>query len=194
MNVILIGMKHCGKTTLGSALSARWRCPFYDVDRMIEEHNERETGQRLGVREIFSAGGEDRFRELEARVVCDLFLRLDKENGSHVVAVGGRTALNKRVDALLGAMGVVVYLEVSPEEMFARVKRSGLPAFVDQNDPENHFLELYKERAPHYRRLARLSVNLDGLNADAALEELCRCLEKYTAGMKDEGSRRKAEG
>jgi shikimate kinase len=182
VNVILIGMKHCGKTADGLALAARWQCPFYDVDQLIEEHNERETGRRMTVREIFSTGGEDRFRELEARAVCDLFLRLDKTEGSNVVAVGGRTALNKKVDALLSAMGLVVYLEVSPEEMFARVTRSGLPPFVDENDPENHFIELYKERAPHYQRLARLTVNVDGLDAAAAAEKLHRAIEAYNLG------------
>ncbi len=180
-------MKHCGKTTLGSALAARWQCPFYDVDRMIEEYNTSETGKRLSVREIFSTGGEDRFRELEAKVVCDLFLRLGDLGGSNVVAVGGRTALNKKVDALLSAMGLVVYLEVSPEEMFARVKRSGLPPFVDENDPENDFMELYKGRAPQYLRLARLTVNVDGLDVDAALEKLCRSIEERTPRMKDGG-------
>ncbi|HUI05940.1 MAG TPA: shikimate kinase [Verrucomicrobiae bacterium] len=179
MNVILIGMKHCGKTTLGSALAARWGCPFYDIDRMIEEYNSSETGQQLTVREIFTTGGEGRFRELEAKAVCDLFLRLDKSDGSNVVAVGGRTALNKKVEALLSAMGLVVYLDVSPDEMFTRVTRSGLPPFVDENDPENHFLQLHKERAPYYQRLARLTVKLDGLDADAALEKLCRGIEEY---------------
>jgi shikimate kinase len=180
VDVILIGMKHCGKTTLGSALAARWECPFHDVDRMIEQCNERETGKPSTVREIFSTGGEDRFRELEARVVCDLFMRLDETEGSHVIAVGGRTALNTKVDALLSAMGLIVYLEVPPEEMFARVTRSGLPAFVDDSDPKKHFFELYRERAPHYRRLAALAVNLDRLDPDAALEKLCRCIEEYT--------------
>jgi shikimate kinase len=179
VNVILIGMKHCGKTTLGSALAARWECPFHDVDRMIEKCNERGTGKRLSVREIFSAGGEERFHELEAKVVCDLFLSLGDAEGSNVVAVGGRTALNRKVDALLSAMGLIVYLEVSPEEMFARVTRSGLPAFVDEDDPEKHFFELYRQRAPHYQRLAALTVNLDGLDPGAALEKLYRCIEEH---------------
>ena len=187
MNVILIGMKHCGKTTLGSALAARWDCPFYDIDRMIEEYNTAETGEQLSVRQIFTNGGEGRFRELEAKAVCDLFLRLGKSERSNVVAVGGRTALNKKVEALLSAMGLVVYLDVSPDEMFTRVTRSGLPPFVDENDPENHFLQLHKERAPHYRRLAHLTVNLDGLDVDAALEKLCRGVEEYAQKMRDRG-------
>ena len=37
MNIVLIGMKYCGKSTLGAALARWWACPFYDVDRMIEQ-------------------------------------------------------------------------------------------------------------------------------------------------------------
>ena len=177
MNVILIGMKHCGKSTLGAALAARWGCPFHDIDRMIEDYHTAETGQLLSVREIFSTEGEAHFHRLEAKAITDLYLRLDDKIPS-VVAVGGRTALNAKVDSLIQTMGLVVYLEVSPEEMFARVKRNGLPPFLDQTDPEKHFTQIYEERAPYYRRLARLTVNLDGLDVEAALEKLCRELER----------------
>lgn len=177
-------MKHCGKTADGRALATRWRCPFYDVDQMIEEYNERETGQRMTVREIFAKGGEDRFRELEAKAVCDLFLRLGETEHSNVVAVGGRTALNKKVDALLRAMGLVVYLEISPDEILARIARSGLPPFVDENDPENHLIELYNERTPHYQKLSHLTVNVNGLDPASAAEELNRAIEEYSRGQR----------
>lgn len=171
-------MKHCGKSTLGAALAARWGCPFADVDRLIEERNACEGGGQLTVREIFAQHGEARFTELETAVVCELYLRLSDSPASHVIAVGGRTALNKRVDELLTALGVIVYLEVSPAEMFARVQRTGVPAFVDQTDPAGHFEELYRQRDPHYRRLANLIVNVDQLDPAAALEKLCRELDR----------------
>jgi shikimate kinase len=177
MNITLIGMKHCGKSTLGAALAAKWRCPFYDVDRMIESHYACDTGERLSFREIFAKRGEDYFRELETRVVCELYLRVSESKGSCVIAVGGRTALNKKVDELLGALGQIVYLEVSPEELLSRVTRDGLPPFLDEKDPAKHFLDLCRERAPHYQRLANLTVNLDGLGADAALEKLLGSIE-----------------
>ena len=176
MIVTLIGMKHCGKSTLGAALAARWGCPFADVDTLIEERSACEGGGNLTVREIFAQQGEARFTELETAVVCDLYLRLNDATASQVIAVGGRTALNTRVDELLAGLGVIVYLEVSPEEMFARVQRTGVPAFVDQADPAGHFMELYRQRDPHYRRLANLTVNVDGLDAAAALEKLCASL------------------
>ena len=178
MIVTLIGMKHCGKSTLGAALAARWGCPFFDVDQMIEERHACKTGEQLPVREIFKRQGEHRFHELETQVVCDLYLRLSDSKDNGVVAVGGRTALNTKVDELLTALGLIVYLEVSPEEMFARVQRGGLPPFVDEKDPMGHFAKLHAERAPHYRRLANLTVNLDGLNPEAALEKLCRELDR----------------
>ena len=37
-------------------------------------------------------------------------------------------------------------------------------------------MELYRQRDPHYRRLANLTVNVDGLDAAAALEKLCASL------------------
>jgi shikimate kinase len=180
VNVILIGMKHCGKTTLGAALATKWRCPFYDVDRLIESHYACDTGERLGFREIFTKRGEDYFCELETQVVCELYLRVSESKGSSVIAVGGRTALNQKVNDLLSALGLIVYLEVSPDELFARVTRAGLPPFLDEKDPAKHFLDLCRERAPHYRRLAALTVNLDGLDGNAALEKLCRGIEQHT--------------
>lgn len=174
MIVTLIGMKHCGKTTLGTALAARWGCPFHDVDQMIEERHACKSGQWLSVREIFTQEGEQRFHELETQVVCELYLRLSDATDNSVIAVGGRTALNTKVDELLTALGVIVYLEVSLAEMFARVQRGGLPPFVNEKDPMGHFAKLHAERTPHYGRLANLTVNLDGLGPDAALEKLCR--------------------
>ena len=170
-------MKHCGKSTLGAALAARWGCPFHDVDRLMEEQYACATGQRLSVREIFATRGEAAFGELEAQVVAALYLTLDGVNAPHVVALGGRTVLNERVGTLLSGLGTVVYLEVSPEEMFARVLRGGLPPFVDKQDPVMHFLELYKERVPHYQALANLTVNLDGLDVAAATEKLYAALK-----------------
>jgi shikimate kinase len=180
MNVVLIGMKHCGKSTLGAALAQRWACPFHDVDRLIEQQQVRETGHALTVREIFTQLGERRFDELEAQAVTKLHTQLLTAPLPQVVALGGRTALNDRVSALLPTMGLIVYLEVSAEEMFQRVLRGGLPPWLNQEDPVMDFLELYKERIPHYQQLADLTVNLNGLDVPAALEKLCRELDRVT--------------
>jgi len=180
MKVVLIGMKHCGKSTLGAALAARWGCPFYDVDPMMEAIYACDTGRRLTVRELWVQEGEGTFRQLESQVICDLYLRLSRSAASHVVAVGGRTALNPQVRALLGGIGRKVYLQVAPEELLARATRAGWPPFLDPENPAADFLTLCREREPYYQQQADLVVNLDGLAVDEALEVLVRRLEDFS--------------
>ncbi|MBN1491543.1 MAG: hypothetical protein JXA69_16645 [Phycisphaerae bacterium] len=182
MNVVLIGMKHCGKSTLGAALAARWGCPFYDVDPMIEATHACDRGESLSVREILARHGEAYFAEIEGQAVCDLFIKLSQPDSSSVVALGGRTATNERICMLLAAMGLIVYLKVAADELFTRVQRTGIPPFLAPDDPEGDFHALCRHREGHYRRLAHVMVNLDGLDADTALEALVRAIEEHAHG------------
>jgi len=172
MNVVLIGMKHCGKSTIGKALAARWECPFYDVDPRIEIYHEREAGQKLSVREIFDRYGEAYFHRIEGHVVCELYLKLDRPGSQTVVALGGRTALNATVCGLLRAIGPVVYLRVAPDVIFQRIERSGIPPFLDAGDPASDFMALYRKRHPRYEELADLTVSIDGLDPNGAVDVL----------------------
>ncbi len=52
MKVVLFGMKHCGKSTLGRELARRWDCPFFDTDLLIEKRYSEETGKTASVRQI----------------------------------------------------------------------------------------------------------------------------------------------
>lgn len=162
MNVVLIGMKHCGKSSIGAALARRRGCPFYDVDPMIQEMHACENGEKLTVRELFAKHGESHFHRLEGHVVCELYLKLDRPGSVSVVALGGRTALNATVVSLLKAIGKVVYLRVPAEAIYRRIEQSGLPPFLDEGDPAGSFMRLYAQREPTYTELADVVVDLDG--------------------------------
>ncbi|HUW82532.1 MAG TPA: shikimate kinase [Phycisphaerae bacterium] len=179
MNVVLIGMKHCGKSTLGAALARRWACPFHDVDRMIEQTYACDAGETLTVRELFARHGEQRFRQIESHVVCELYLKLDEPDATNVVALGGRTATNAQISQLLAGIGLVVYLKVPNDELVARLRASGLPSFVDRNDPVADFLDLCRQREPIYGQLADRVVELDALGVDQALDHLIHRIEEH---------------
>lgn len=180
MNIVLIGMKHCGKSTIGEALAARRGCPFHDVDPMIESYHACEAGERLSVRDMFEQHGEVHFHRVEGHVVCELYLKLDHPGNQAVVALGGRTALNVTVCGLLRAIGPVVYLQVAPEVIFDRIERSGIPPFLDADDPASDFTALYKKRHPRYQDLADFTVDIDGLDPDAAVDVLQANIEQYS--------------
>ena len=77
MNVILIGMPGCGKSTIGVVLAKTLRYGFIDGDLLIQE----KTGKRL--QEIIDYDGLQRFYEVEDEVL----LGIGCENT--VVAPGG---------------------------------------------------------------------------------------------------------
>lgn len=181
-NIVLIGMKHCGKSTLGKGLAEQWECPFYDVDDLIEQMHYCETDRRQTVREMFAEYGEQHFHRMENHVVCELYLKLDKPGRRAVVALGGRTAVNPTICELLGGIGLLVYIHVGPDELFARITRNGLPPFLDPDDPQGDFMKLYYQRQPQYRMRAQLTVALDGQDIDEALATLQRTIEEYRHG------------
>ena len=178
MNLILIGMKHCGKSTLGAKLAQRWNCAFYDVDQRIEENYACQTAVPRKVREIFTEDGEEEFHKAETQVVCELAMKLERSSERHVVAVGGRTVLNETNRRLLGDLGQMVYLQVDPRELYRRIARSGLPPFLNPSDPEGDFLRLCREREPQYLQIADLVVNLDGMDIEQALDTLIERLNE----------------
>jgi len=179
MNVVLIGMKHCGKSTIGKALAARWDCPFHDVDPMIEATHACDTGEQLSVRKIFERHGDVHFHRTEGHVVCELYLNLDRPESRAVVALGGRTSLNSTVCGLLRAIGPVVYLQVAPNVIFDRIERSGIPPFLDADDPAGDFMALYRKRHPRYEELADLAVDVHGLDPAGAVDVLEARLDQY---------------
>jgi shikimate kinase len=179
MNTILIGMKHCGKSSNGKALAAAWNCPFVDTDALLEARYARTHGQPLSVRDIFARHGEPFFRDLEVAVVTDLHRELGRATQSYVVAVGGGTVTNEKVKPLLRDMGLVVYLEMSVTQLYARVLRNGLPPFLRKEDPETHFAEIYRARLPHYRDLATITVNVDGLDVPSALDKILTAIRSH---------------
>ncbi|HYE99476.1 MAG TPA: shikimate kinase [Planctomycetota bacterium] len=82
MNVILIGFRGSGKTTVGRALAERLKREFIDCDEYIERRTQ------LSIAEIFSRHGESHFRTLESEALAELSA-LDGK----VIATGGGAVL-----------------------------------------------------------------------------------------------------
>ncbi len=164
MTIIFIGMKHCGKSTHGKALAAAEGWDFLDTDDMLCDIYNRRNHCRLNVREIFNRVGEDSFRMLEEEVM-DMLLTLE---GDRVVSMGGRMPVNEAVQAKMKQLGFTVFLKLPVEILFERVKRRGLPSFIDPARPLESFTELYEKREPYYLRCADLTVELENMPLEKA--------------------------
>ena len=187
MNVVLLGMKHCGKSTVGRGLAARWNCPFHDLDERIEaayarETNLTETGQPMSVHQIFETRGEQYFNQIEQRVIHRLYNELHLTGQLAVLSLGGRTPLNPALQDLLPVLGTCVFLKVDSEELLRRIKRNGLPPFLDASDPLANLVRLVGQREPAYQQLAELTVELGGLNPAESVDRVLNIIEEYQHG------------
>ncbi len=110
MNIVLIGMPGCGKSTIGVLLAKTLLCEFVDTDLIIQNK------YKKSLCEIISEEGLEAFKEKENKVLSEI----NCENS--VIATGGSAVYCKEGMENLMKNGRVVYLKLSPEEIKKRIK------------------------------------------------------------------------
>ena len=135
MNINIIGMPGCGKTTVARELSLLCGKAFLDSDIFVEN----DAG--MSIPEIFSEYGETYFRELETEAVKEL----GKMTGT-VIATGGGVVLREENMRALHQNGPVVFLERELSEL----GREGRPLSGSLDD----LRRIYDTRIEKYRGYA----------------------------------------
>ena len=163
MNIILIGMKACGKSTVGKLLAQKLEIKFIELDQEIEKAHligkkpafaKASAGkEKLTFREIFKKHGAIYFRQLELEVLKIIFQ--EKRTRKFVLSCGGGTPLNEDNKEILKKLGKVFFLDVDEEVLLPRILEHGIPAFFPfQNDPEKSLNKLLEKRRPIYEKIA----------------------------------------
>jgi shikimate kinase len=170
MNIILCGLPMSGKTTVGKILSQRLKWDFMDTDRLIEASYRKETGSVLSCREIFQERGEAEFRRLENEQLAVL------SPTKSVVAVGGGSLMDNQNKEVIKKLGSVIYLKSSPELIWKRVSDRGIPAYLDQQNPEKGFYELARQRTRDYESAAQIIIDTDYLTDVEVVEAIIKLI------------------
>ena len=180
-NVVLIGFMGSGKTEVGRRLAARLGREFIDTDVLIEQEG-------LTIADIFAAEGEAGFRRRERRAVD----RAARTKGA-VIATGGGAVLDGENVKALKRSGVLVYLQVEPDELIRRLSDSGGRPLLDPperaaaSDPDEkrseqarkkkRIKQLLSDRLPTYESLADVIVECEALDVEAVTREVMRRLD-----------------
>ncbi len=165
-HVILIGFMGSGKSSTGVALSYRLQRTVLDTDKLIEKQEGR------SISEIFRKEGEAYFRERETALLREL----KKEKAKHIFSTGGGMPLREENRALLSELGTVVYLSVSPETVYERLKGDTTRPLLQGDNPLQKIKTLLAEREELYRQAADMVIRSDGKNTTQVADEIMELL------------------
>lgn len=169
MNLVLIGYRATGKTTLARLLAQRLGWDWIDADVEIE----RRAGKSIA--RIFAEDGEPAFRDLEARVIADLTKR-----PKLVLAAGGGAPLRGESRQAMRDGGRVVWLTASAETIHRRMTGDATtgqrrPSLTDRG-PLDEILQLLKRREPIYRESGHVQIDTEGKTPDELAVEILDAL------------------
>lgn len=164
--LVLMGLKHSGKSSIGEYLAAVDNSGFTDLDRLII-HAARREGYS-SIRELYRTVGLNNFQVYELEALRDFFR--NSPAPSAVLALGGGTIDNREAMELSGRHGHLIYIKVGEDVLIERILRGGIPPFLQgEKSPREMFHRLYRRRDALYRSFADLTVEL----SDQPLEKNC---------------------
>ena len=149
MNIILIGMPGCGKSTVGVVLAKAANLDFIDSDLVIQK----QMGAKLS--QLLDEHGDEGFRAIENRINAELIAE------DSVIATGGSVVYGEEAMRHLRDIGTVVYLKLSYEAIEDRL--GDLHARGVTIQPGWTLRDLYNERVPLYEKWADIVVDCEAL-------------------------------
>mgnify|MGYP002623543650 FL=1 len=185
-SIILLGIKHCGKSTQGKLLSNHLGCPFFDTDDEVTKL----TGK--SPRELYIQLGKEAFLDAEKNACAQLTEAVG--DSAAVIATGGGICNNALALDSLHRIGTFVFLNADEKTACDRIVREikydgvgimkNLPAYIANKNPKNVqdvreiFHEFYVERQKLYKKLCDVEVKLEHTSSKTEnMQKILACLE-----------------
>lgn len=157
INIVLVGMPGCGKTTVGRALAGLSGRPLVDLDEEIV----RRAGRPIP--EIFAREGEEAFRNLESQVLAEACA-----GHGRIIATGGGAVLRADNRAAMRRTGRVYFLR----RELVLLPKDGRPL-----SQAGSLAEMYQVRRPLYQAAADVIID-----NSVALEETAQLIWRDFCG------------
>ena len=137
-SIILLGIKHSGKSTQGLLLSKELNCPWIDLDDKITEL----TGKTP--REIYTQQGAAGFMQAEENACLKVVEEF--KNQKIVISTGGGICDNAPALEILSQFGTFIFLKTTEEVSISRIINKAeqlsngtwknLPAYISNKNPK----------------------------------------------------------
>ena len=166
MNIYIVGPMGSGKSTVGKIVARSLFLNFLDSDKEIE----RTTGATIDW--IFDLEGETGFRKRET-IELEKIVQLN----SHVVATGGGIILSDHNRNLLGARGIVVYLETPIKTQVERTGKDKDRPLLKSGDPETILTQLNSEREHLYKEVSDHVIQTSNKSSQEVADQIIKIIK-----------------
>ncbi|NGX41067.1 MAG: Shikimate kinase 1 [Candidatus Anoxychlamydiales bacterium] len=156
MNIILIGMKHSGKSSVGKTLSAMLDRKFFDIDEIIKTlfyKNYPKNKNVTQIFEIFKFLKEEKFRALEEKAFFSI-----KNVKNSVIAAAGGSILNENNFEFLKNSKIIIYLKTSIDTLKKRIFLNKKKSIFQD---EKFLIKTFENREILYEKLADITIQTD---------------------------------
>ncbi|MBI3379212.1 shikimate kinase [Candidatus Gottesmanbacteria bacterium] len=153
MNIILIGMRGSGKTTIGKALAKILDFGFIETDELIVAKSEFST-----ITDIVKEKNWSFFRNLESQIMQDPDITARDDV---VIATGGGVVTDgKNIENLKNAKSVFIWLKCSINEIIKRIGNdTSRPLITNSDSFIDDLRKVYKAREQLYKKYADIIIS-----------------------------------
>ncbi|KGE73174.1 shikimate kinase [Spirochaeta lutea] len=196
-SILLGGLKHSGKTSVGQQLSSMLKADWVDLDDVITKTYLGRTGDTIpdGVfppRHMVSTLGAEGFQALEAEVLHGFLAQKSEQAddrmpdaGLQLLSLGGGTLSNPRIHSTITTYKPgILFIDGDEEVLYGRIRDGGLPAFLEGDDPRERWSRIYARRRRDARRLADMIIEVKDESIDDIVQKCLITLEEYIHGRK----------
>jgi shikimate kinase len=174
-HLFLTGYRGTGKSAVGAVLAQRLGRSLIDLDLIIEAN----AGQTI--RQIFAAGGESLFRQLESEALGNVVLA-----DPAVISLGGGAILSEANCQLIKQSGDCIWLTATPETIATRIAAD--TATADNRPPLTTLSALaeirclLEQRYQRYESVADYTISTEAASIESVAAQ---ALQWITAGNRD---------
>lgn len=168
MNLVLIGYRGTGKSTVGKVLARKLGRTVVSTDAEIVKR------ANLPVPEIVKQFGWDHFRDLESAVCRDFAAR-----DQLIIDTGGGAILRPENVAVLQTNGMLVWLTATVDTITRRIGGdTQRPSLTGTKSFTEEIRDVLTERTPKYQAAATHVVSTDGVSTAEVAERILRLMPR----------------
>lgn len=165
MNLVLIGYRAAGKTSVGKRLSFYLGKRFVDTDEMIERL------EGVPIQDIIRYHGWDYFRALEKEVISEV-----SNDDDLIISTGGGVIIDPENINTLRRNGILIWLKADVEVLLERMTRDirsvmERPSLTGRGTLKE-FKEVLIQREPLYEMASDVQINTSEMDMDGVVSQI----------------------